>query len=152
MSCFPRSPSARRRRQSVLAVCWVLQYGRRLSGSHLTPPQVPWPLPPLLGQREPCEPGNVLWACVGAPCLQESAGPRQQHPDLRRPPCGVPRGQEECTRYFWHHSAGRCLRWSDVPRFSLHEKSSDSLQMRDVVCLGGCRTELGTGRVKHWVM
>ncbi|XP_029003159.1 ganglioside-induced differentiation-associated protein 1 isoform X2 [Betta splendens] len=45
------SPLARRRRRSVLAVRGLLQHGRRLAGRRPPPPQVPRPLPPLLGRR-----------------------------------------------------------------------------------------------------
>lgn len=125
------SSSTRRGRQSVLAVWRVLQHGRRLSGSHFAPPQVPRPLPPLLGQRQPREPGNVLRACGGAASLQESAGPRQQHPDLCRPSCGVPRGQEERTGYSWHHSVDWRSRRSYIPCLSLHEEETDYVLLKE---------------------
>lgn len=110
----------------------LLQHGGRLSGRHVAPPGVPWPLSPLLGQRPPSQRGDVLRAGGGAAGLPESPGPRQQHLDLCRPSRGLSGGQEEraCSRRYG--SAGRVPRRSCIPRIPLREEETGFFQLREI--------------------
>lgn len=118
-----------RRGRSILALRRLLQRRRHLPGGDPASPQVPRPVETLLGQRQPRQLGDVLRACGGAPRLPEGAGPRQQHPDLRRAARSPARGPEERTGHIWNHAVNWHSGRGYLSRLYLHEEEADPVQL-----------------------
>lgn len=109
----------------------LLQRRRHLPGGDPAPPQVPGPVATLLGQRQPRQLGDVLRARGGAPRLPESAGPRQQHLDLRRAASGPARGPEERPGHIGNHAVDWRSGRGYLSRLSLHEEEADPVQLEE---------------------